>query len=100
MSRIGHASSGAALINQHALRTGTRRSRRRIDQVGEFGEEVMWAVDIINGGVALLLALPVDRGRQALYISSTMVSRAAGGCRGDRKTDSAITAEQARMRRA
>jgi transposase len=73
-----------------------------ITGVLEVAEEVTWAVDISTGGAALLLALLIAHGQQVLYISSTMVSRAAGGYRGQGKTDArdaAVIADQARMRR-
>jgi transposase len=65
-------------------------------------EEVTWAVDMIAGGAALLLALLAARGQQVLYISGTMVNRASDGYRGEGKTDArdaAVIADQARMRR-
>lgn len=73
-----------------------------IAQVLDLADEVTWAVDICTGGAALLLALLVTHGQQVLYISSTMVNRAAGGYRGAGKTDArdaAVIADQARMRR-
>jgi transposase len=73
-----------------------------IDTVLALAEEVTWAVDIRTGGAALVLAQLATRGQEVLYISSTMVNRAAGGYRGAGKTDArdaAIIADQARMRR-
>lgn len=73
-----------------------------ITQVLGQAEEVTWAVDMITGGAALLLALLVAHGQQVLYISSTMVNRASDGYRGQGKTDArdaAVIADQARMRR-
>lgn len=71
-------------------------------QVLELADAVTWAVDINTGGAALLLALLVAHGQRVLYISSTMVNRAADGYRGEGKTDArdaAVIADQARMRR-
>jgi len=73
-----------------------------ISQVLGMAEETTWAVDMITGGAALLLALLVAHGQQVLYISSTMVNRASDGYRGQGKTDArdaAVIADQARMRR-
>ena len=73
-----------------------------ITQVVGMADEVTWAVDICTGGAVLLLALLVTHGQQVLYISSTMVNRAADGYRGQGKTDArdaAVIADQARMRR-
>jgi transposase len=92
---------GNRLLSQRVL-NGEAELLQLIDQVEGLAGKVVWAVDIVNGGAALLLALLVSRGLEVLYISSTMVSRAAGGYRGDGKTDArdaAIIADQARMRR-
>ncbi|MDP9865891.1 IS110 family transposase [Streptosporangium brasiliense] len=70
-------------------------------EVTALAEEAVWAVDIMTGGAALLLAVLLDHGQQVRYISSTMVNRAADGYRGAGKTDAkdaAIIADQARMR--
>jgi transposase len=70
-------------------------------EVTALADEVTWAVDIMTGGAALLLVLLLGHGQQVLYISSTMVNRAADGYRGAGKTDAkdaAIIADQARMR--
>src|SRR6266545_2439895 len=71
-----------------------------ITQVLGMAEEVTWAVDMITGGAALLLALLVAHGQRVLYISSTMVNRAADGYRGAGKTDArdaAVIADHTRM---
>jgi transposase len=66
------------------------------------GGEVVWAVDLNSGGAALLTAM-LAANRQALkYIPGRIVHHAAGGYRGDGKTDAkdaAIIADQARIRR-
>lgn len=69
-----------------------------IGQVVGLADEVTWAVDMITGGAALLLALLATHAQQVLYISSTMVNRAADGYRGQGKTDArdaAVIADQA-----
>ncbi len=62
-----------------------------------------WAVDLNNGGAALLIALMAEREQRLHYIPGRVVHHAAGGYRGgDSKTDAkdaAIIADQARMRR-
>ncbi|MBT2263496.1 IS110 family transposase [Rhodococcus erythropolis] len=66
------------------------------------GGVVTWAVDLNNGGAALLIALMADRGQRLFYIPGRVVHHAAGSYRGDSKTDAkdaAIIADQARMRR-
>lgn len=66
------------------------------------GGQVVWAVDLNSGGAALLTAM-LTAGRQTLmYIPGRIVHHAAGGYRGDGKTDAkdaAIIADQARIRR-
>ncbi|WP_329423602.1 IS110 family transposase [Streptosporangium sp. NBC_01495] len=73
-----------------------------LDKALGLAEKITWAVDIRTGGAALVLALLAAQDQEVLYISSTMVNRAAGGYRGAAKTDArdaAIIADQARMRR-
>ena len=70
--------------------------------VTALGEEVTWAVDLANGNVALLAMLLHAHGQKVMYISGLAVNRAAGGYRGEGKTDArdaAIIADQARIRR-
>lgn len=70
--------------------------------VTALADEVIWAVDLANGNVALLAAVLFTHHQQVLYITGAAVNRAAGGYRGEGKTDAkdaAIIADQARMRR-
>lgn len=106
---IGKGHHHAVVINGEGKRLLSRRvASNEADleelagQVLGMAEEVTWAVDMITGGAALLLALLAARGQQVLYLSSTMVSRASDGYRGEGKTDArdaAVIAGQARMRR-
>lgn len=64
--------------------------------------EVTWAVDLADGGAALLITLLLAHGQHLLYIPGRTVNRASAGYRGEGKTDArdaAIIADQARMRR-
>jgi transposase len=64
--------------------------------------EATWAVDLPDGGAALLIGLLVDAGQELLYIPGRAVNRASGAYRGEGKTDArdaAVIADQARMRR-
>ena len=64
--------------------------------------EATWAVDLPDGGAALLIGLLLDGGQELLYIPGRVVSRASGSYRGEGKTDAkdaAVIAGQARMRR-
>jgi transposase len=75
---------------------------RLIGDVVGLGREVIWAVDLPDGGAALLIGLLVGHDQALLYIPGRTVNRAAGGYRGEGKTDArdaAIIADQARMRR-
>ncbi|MET8276857.1 IS110 family transposase [Streptomyces sp. NPDC005096] len=65
-------------------------------------EDVTWAVDLADGGAALLIAVLLTHDQPLIYIPGRMVNRAAGGYRGEGKTDAkdaSIIADQARMRR-
>ncbi|MCJ0904777.1 IS110 family transposase [Rhodococcus sp. ARC_M6] len=65
-------------------------------------DDVTWAVDLTNGGAALLIALVADREQRLLYIPVRVVHHATGGYRGDSKSDAkdaAIIVDRARMRR-
>jgi hypothetical protein len=71
-------------------------------EVSALGDEVTWAIDVRTGGAALLLAPLLAHDQKAFYISGHMVNRAAGGYRGEGKTDArdaAVIADQVRMRR-
>ena len=73
-----------------------------ISDVTALADEVTWAVDLPDGGAALLIGLLLDAGQELLYIPGRAVNRAAGGYRGEGKTDArdaAVIADQARMRR-
>jgi transposase len=64
--------------------------------------EVTWAIDLPDGGAALLIGLLLDASQELLYIPGRTVNRAAAGYRGEGKTDAkdaAVIADQARMRR-
>lgn len=106
---IGKGHHHVVVIDQEGQRLLSRRVANDesellavMGQVLDLADEVTWAVDISTGGAVLLLALLVTHGQRVLYISSTMVNRAAGGYRGEGKTDArdaAVIADQARMRR-
>ena len=70
--------------------------------VTALGEEVTWAADMAGGGAALLVGLLAAAGQRLLYLPGHVLAHAAGGYRGEGKTDArdaAIIADQARMRR-
>jgi transposase len=73
-----------------------------ISDVTALGDEITWAVDLPDGGAALLIGLLVARDQALLYIPGRAVNRASGAYRGEGKTDArdaAVIADQARMRR-
>jgi transposase len=106
---VGKGHHHAVVIDEHGNRLLSRRvandEAALVSLLGDalaLADRVTWAIDISTGGAALLLALLVAHEQQVLYISSTMVNRAAGGYRGEGKTDArdaAVIADQARMRR-
>ena len=66
------------------------------------GEDVTWAVDMADGGAALLITLLVSHDQLLLYIPGRAVNRATDGYRGEGKTDARdalVIADQARVRR-
>lgn len=106
---IGKAEHHCVVIASDGKRLVSRRIAndepelvRLIDEVVALAEEVVWAVDVPDGGAALLIGLLVARDQPLLYIPGRTLNRAAGAYRGEGKTDArdaAIIADQARMRR-
>ncbi|MYR77755.1 IS110 family transposase, partial [Streptomyces sp. SID5466] len=73
-----------------------------LGEILELGDEVHWAVDISGTSSALLLALLVAHGQQAVYVPGRTVNRMSGAYRGEAKTDARdayVIAETARHRR-
>lgn len=73
-----------------------------LTDVHDLGEEVTWAIDLADGGAALLIAILVNHDQRLLYIPGRTVNRASSGYRGQGKTDARdalVIADQARMRR-
>ena len=73
-----------------------------ISDVTALAEEVTWAVDLPDGGAALLIGLLAAGDQVLLYLPGRAVNRASGAYRGEGKTDArdaAVIADQARMRR-
>lgn len=65
------------------------------------GRDVCWAIDLTDGGAALLIGLLAAHDQQLLYLPGRIVHHAAATYRGDGKTDAKdarIIADQARMR--
>jgi transposase len=106
---IGKAHHHAVVIDTDGNRLLSRRIANDetvllelLAEVSGLADEVTWAIDIRTGGAALLLTLLLAHGQKVFYISGHMVNRAAGGYRGEGKTDArdaAVIADQARMRR-
>jgi len=96
-------SDGTRLLSRRVANDETELSDLIDDALGlSGGGAVTWAVDLNNGGAALLIALMAERGQRLLYIPGRVIHHAAGSYRGDSKTDAkdaAIIADQARMRR-
>jgi transposase len=73
-----------------------------IGDVAALAQEITWAVDLPDGGAALLIGLLIASDQAVVYIPGRAVNRAAGTYRGEGKTDArdaAVIADQARMRR-
>lgn len=74
-----------------------------IEEVSGMAEhDVVWAVDLVDGGAVSPTTLLLDRVQVVLYLPGRVVHRASGMYRGEGKTDArdaAVIADQARMRR-
>ncbi|MDN2502408.1 IS110 family transposase [Nocardia nova] len=106
---IGKADHHCVVIDTDGKRLLSRRIAndeaeltKLIGDVTALAEQVLWAVDVGDGGAALLIGLLIEGEQPLLYIPGRTLNRAAGGYRGEGKTDArdaAIIADQARMRR-
>ncbi|MEV6393165.1 IS110 family transposase [Nocardia xishanensis] len=106
---IGKTDHHCVVINTDGKRLLSRRIAndepelvKLIGEVTALAEEVTWAIDLDDGGAALLIGLLIGRDQPLLYLPGRTLNRAAGGYRGEGKTDArdaAIIADQARMRR-
>lgn len=75
--------------------------REVIAAVTAVAERVRWAVDLRDGGAALLLALLAAADAEIVYVPGRVVNRMSGAYRGEGKTDAKdarVIADQARMR--
>lgn len=106
---IGKTHHHCVVIDQDGARLLSRRvandEPELLELLGDvlaLDEDVTWAVDVADGGAALLIALLVNHDQRLLYISGLAVNRASAGYRGTGKTDArdaAVIADQARVRR-
>lgn len=101
------AGIGAGKTHHHCVvldETGKRLLSRRVlndepeihglpAQVRGLGEASTWAIDLADGPAALVIAVLLEAGQDLLYIPGRMVNRAAGGYRGEGKTDARDAAE-------
>ncbi|MFD4401553.1 IS110 family transposase [Nocardia sp. NPDC058499] len=94
-------SEGKRLLSRRIANDETELLRLMGD-AADFGDQATWAMDVPDGGAALLIGLLVAHDQRLLYLPGRALNRAAGGYRGEGKTDSrdaTIIADQARMRR-
>lgn len=106
---IGKAHHHCVVVDQNGDRLLSRRVANEeaelltlLADVLALSDEVTWAVDVADGGAALLIALLINHEQRLVYISGLAVNRAAAGYRGTGKTDArdaTVIADQARMRR-
>jgi transposase len=94
---------GQRLLSRRVLNDETELLRLITDVVALAAHDtVTWAIDLADGGAALLIGLLAAGDHGLLYIPGRVVNRAAAGYPGQGKTDArdaAIIADQARMRR-
>ena len=73
-----------------------------IQKIRDHVRHPRWAIDLVDGAGALMVALLLRRDQDVFYLPGIAVNRASAGYRGQGKTgakDAAIIADQARMRR-
>jgi hypothetical protein len=56
-------------------------------EVLDLGDEVIWGIDLADGGAALAIAILVNHAQPVHYISGRAVHRASESYRGEGKTD-------------
>lgn len=54
-----------------------------ITDVLALGDEVIWAIDLTDGGAALVIALLLNHDQEVLYIPGRTVNRVTAGYRGE-----------------
>lgn len=92
---------GGRLLSRRVANDEPELLRLLSDVLG-LGADVTWAIDLADGGAALLIAILVNHDQRLLYIPGRTVNRASSGYRGQGKTDARdalVIADQARMRR-
>jgi transposase len=73
-----------------------------LSEVAALDDEVTWAIDLADGGAALLITVLARHDQRLLYIPGRTVNSASTSYRGEGKTDARdalVIADQARMRR-
>ncbi|MGW0885569.1 IS110 family transposase [Streptomyces sp. NPDC002671] len=73
-----------------------------IADVLALGDQVIWGIDLADGGAALAITILLDRDLPLHYISGGAIRRASESYRGEGKTDAkdaAVIADQVRVRR-
>ncbi|MCR8573610.1 IS110 family transposase [Streptomyces sp. Isolate_219] len=106
---IGKTHHHCVVINERGERLLSRRVQNDeselltlIGDVLDVSQDALWAVDLNNGGAALLIGLLVSHDQPVAYLTGLAVHRASGAYRGEGKTDAKdafVIADQARIRR-
>ncbi|WP_148587985.1 IS110 family transposase [Streptomyces sp. WAC01526] len=106
---IGKTHHHCVVINERGERLLSRRVQNDeselltlIGDVLDVSQDALWAVDLNNGGAALLIGLLVSHDQPVAYLTGLAVHRASGTYRGEGKTDAKdafVIADQARIRR-
>jgi transposase len=92
---------GRQLLSRRAANDETELAEL-IDTIRTGASELTWAIDLVDGPAALVIALLLERGQRVVYLPGVAVNRASEAYRGEGKTDAkdaAVIADQARMRR-
>ncbi|RSN01266.1 IS110 family transposase [Streptomyces sp. WAC 01325] len=73
-----------------------------LTEVLALGDEVIWGIDLADGGAALAITILFNHDQRVHYISGRAIHRASESYRGEGKTDAkdaAVIADQTRIRR-
>ncbi|KOG89295.1 IS110 family RNA-guided transposase [Streptomyces varsoviensis] len=92
---------GERLLSRRVLNDETELLQL-IGDVLAISTDVLWAVDLNQGGASLLIGLLLSHGQPMAYLTGLAVHRASGTYKGEGKTDAKdafVIADQARVRR-
>lgn len=93
--------SGRRLLSRRVANDEPELLELLIDVLA-LGDEVIWGIDLADGGAALAITILLNHDQPVHYISGRAIHRASESYRGEGKTDAkdaAVIADQVRVRR-